>query len=245
MASLRNWAAREGRAREGAPGPKREGVPCRCLPRLACLCLIHPSRGQRSRGPSPPHLAGGAVPRSCVRRARRPAQPPRRPTPWPGSVRYSHARGWGGESEAGLLKGQSLTERGGRHGAKGAAEASLDGCKRSRFACGAGLLQTSGCLSVSVFLVYAYSWTRSPVPPRSPGQLPPTLSRPLSSLPDVGSWERQSFICVFSSTCPQLTTSPGLPRVAPPADGPGQKREPHPIPSSPIPIRCHLMHCTK
>ena len=98
------------RARKGAQGLLKgagRGGGRRCLPRLACLCLVHPSRGQRSRGPSQPHLAGGAVPRSCVRRTRRPAQPPSSPTPWPGSGpgTVTRARGGVGGVGGGALKG--------------------------------------------------------------------------------------------------------------------------------------------
>lgn len=76
------------------PRDRGGGRPARSLPRLSCTCPVRPSRGQRSRGPSPPHLAGGEVPGSCVRRARRPAQPPSCQTPHLGS-RHSHAKGEG------------------------------------------------------------------------------------------------------------------------------------------------------
>ncbi|KAF6131031.1 hypothetical protein HJG60_007933 [Phyllostomus discolor] len=130
-----------------------------------CWCLEPPSRRQRSRGLSPLHLTGGAVPRSCVRRARNPTQVPSLPKsgPWsgPGTVTQEGRRFWGPLDE---------TVSSGEMGWKERSDAAWQMC----YWLGLGAVQRaqvcvrswafageSERLRVSVFLVHACGRSRS------------------------------------------------------------------------------------
>ena len=85
-------------------------------------------------------------------------------------------------------------------------------CKGPRFASRAGLLQASGLLSVSVFLVHACGGTCNSSTARVAW---PAASDTVLAPAEASRCRVSRRICVFSSTCPQPTASPALAAALP------------------------------
>jgi hypothetical protein len=214
----------EDRTVQGGSG-REPGVTKGRLTRRLPDCLRAPAaspRGQRSGGPSPPHLAGGAVPGSCVRSVRRPAQPPSGPTPPPGAgpSAVTLGMGVGGVGGAALkgpvsgwASGSGWEWRGRSRPSKSSEPLDVGGGERCK---GPGLRAELGfCLLAKAcacphFWVHACGRTRSPAPPGTPGCLPPRLSPPLPSSPSVSDPGRKPIFACLAQPVPSCHQLPFL-----------------------------------
>lgn len=181
-------------------------------------------------------------------------QPPGRRTPGPGRVLAQSRKALGGrESGAGLLK---LQPRGGN--GRGGQPPKPPGCAIGRVPGGAkgpglraelGFCLQAGELFVSVFLVHACGWTRSPSTALA-GCLQRCPHPAETPHPRVGCPRKKSHIFVVWLNLSLTNYTSPRPRRAPlPRDGttirrprPENRASRRPLTS---PVRCHLEHCHK